>query len=325
MVAGPAMQIPLRRPVKARPRLPALIALVVGFASLPVAAQAQSVDSARRALDAVAVDYMRAEEHVRRLDEQIAAIGDEIESARHDVAAARRVVAARAVDLYTGDGADLTTWFGSGDAIDAARRSELVGTANSDTLDAIDHLDAQTAALEARRAELSGARDDQERSLATLRQRRSELAGLLAAAQAAYERRAAERRAASAPSTTATAATTGSPAPTTDPAARAADPPAPRTVAAPPPPTSGAHPHHDDPFLVCTRERESHGDYRAVNPAGYYGAYQMSPSTWDSAAAHGGRGELIGVRPDRASVYDQDDVAWTLYQWQGKAPWLGRC
>ena len=53
------------------------------------------------------------------------------------------------------------------------------------------------------------------------------------------------------------------------------------------------------------------------------GAYQFLQSTWDSAANHAGRGNLIGVRPDQASAYDQDDLAWALYQWRGKGPWAG--
>ena len=90
-------------------------------------------------------------------------------------------------------------------------------------------------------------------------------------------------------------------------------------------PTPGLHPHHDDPFLVCTRTRESSGNYGAVNPAGYYGAYQFSQPTWDVTANHAGSPQLIGVRPDRASAWDQDQLAWVLYQWQGNAPWGGLC
>jgi hypothetical protein len=71
--------------------------------------------------------------------------------------------------------------------------------------------------------------------------------------------------------------------------------------------------------------RESHGDYGATNPAGYYGAYQFATTTWDSTAVHAGRTELLGVLPTQASEYDQDDLAWSLLQWQGKQPWGGRC
>jgi hypothetical protein len=91
-------------------------------------------------------------------------------------------------------------------------------------------------------------------------------------------------------------------------------------------PTPGVHPHHDDPFLACTRARESGGRYGAYNPAGpYYGAYQFLQATWNGAANHAGRTDLIGVPPSAASQYDQDDVAWALYQWQGKGPWGGAC
>ena len=91
-------------------------------------------------------------------------------------------------------------------------------------------------------------------------------------------------------------------------------------------PTPGSHPHHNDPFLICTRDRESGGNYGAYNPSGpYMGAYQFLQSTWDSTANHAGRPALIGVQPNTASAYDQDDMAWDLYQWQGAGPWGGRC
>ena len=91
-------------------------------------------------------------------------------------------------------------------------------------------------------------------------------------------------------------------------------------------PRTGTHPHHDDPFLACTRQRESGGNYQAYNPAGpYLGAYQFSQSTWNGAANHAGRGDLVGVDPRNASQYDQDDMAWSLYQWRGKGPWNDLC
>ena len=86
--------------------------------------------------------------------------------------------------------------------------------------------------------------------------------------------------------------------------------------------------HHNEPFLVCTRAHESDtaGGYRAVDPAGvHFGAYQFKQSTWDNTARHAGWPWLVGVRPDRATVQEQDDMAWHLYIWQGKAPWGGRC
>ena len=57
----------------------------------------------------------------------------------------------------------------------------------------------------------------------------------------------------------------------------------------------------------------------------YYGAYQFAPTTWNVTASHLGRLDLVGVLPSQASQYDQDEMAWALYQWQGNAPWGGRC
>ncbi len=115
------------------------------------------------------------------------------------------------------------------------------------------------------------------------------------------------------------ATATATPAPTTP-----VETTAPVTVT--PPPSSGrVSPHHNDPFLVCTRTRESAGDYTVVSASGYYGAYQFAPTTWDVTSSHAGRLDLVGVLPSAASEYDQDEMAWALYQWQGNAPWGGRC
>ena len=85
-------------------------------------------------------------------------------------------------------------------------------------------------------------------------------------------------------------------------------------------------PHHDDPFLTCVRARESGGNYGAVNPAGpYLGAYQFLQTTWNGAANHAGRSNLVGVPVNVATPYDQDEIAWALYQWQGMGPWGGSC
>jgi hypothetical protein len=85
-------------------------------------------------------------------------------------------------------------------------------------------------------------------------------------------------------------------------------------------------PHHNDPFLSCVRHRESRGNYGVINPSGpWYGAYQFLASTWNITARHAGRLDLVGVLPSNASAYDQDEMAWALYQWQGSGPWGGSC
>ena len=73
--------------------------------------------------------------------------------------------------------------------------------------------------------------------------------------------------------------------------------------------------------FAAIRKCESSGNYRAINAAGYYGAYQFHPGTWNGTAQRAGRGDLVGVRPDRAAPADQDAMALALYQRSGWAPW----
>lgn len=81
-------------------------------------------------------------------------------------------------------------------------------------------------------------------------------------------------------------------------------------------------PHHDDPFLTCVRRRESGNRYTVDSPDGLnHGAYQFAQGTWDGTAKHVGRPDLVGVDPHTANAFTQDEMAWALYQWQGKSPW----
>jgi cytoskeletal protein RodZ len=107
------------------------------------------------------------------------------------------------------------------------------------------------------------------------------------------------------------------------PAAVAAPQPAPPAVA--PPAGSGAT-AAEASFLACVRQRESGGNYSVVSSNGmWFGAYQMTRSTWDSAARQAGRSDLVGVPPNQASPADQDYLALVLYRWLGKSPWGGAC
>lgn len=58
---------------------------------------------------------------------------------------------------------------------------------------------------------------------------------------------------------------------------------------------------------------ESGGNPNAVNPAGFYGLYQFSLSTWRSL---GGTGS-----PTDYGYWGQTRLAWKLYQQQGRSPW----
>jgi cytoskeletal protein RodZ len=119
--------------------------------------------------------------------------------------------------------------------------------------------------------------------------------------------------------------TTTKPTPTTTApkaVAKAASAPA---AAAPAPTGSGATPA-EAAFLACVRKRESGGNYGVVSSNGlWFGAYQMTRQTWDSAAQRAGRPDLVGVPPNLASPADQDYLALVLYRWLGKSPWGGAC
>jgi hypothetical protein len=78
--------------------------------------------------------------------------------------------------------------------------------------------------------------------------------------------------------------------------------------------------------LACIKQRESRGQYGAVNgSSGAAGAYQFMPSTWNKTATNAGRTDLVGVNPANASVADQDAMARHLLAWQGLGPWGGGC
>src|SRR5262249_17488388 len=94
-----------------------------------------------------------------------------------------------------------------------------------------------------------------------------------------------------------------------------------------PPPGGGGgvSPHHNDPFLVCTRARESGGIYSINTGNGYHGAYQFPPPPRGTLPAPPGRLDPVGLLPSNASGDGHDEIAWSVYQWQGKGPWGGRC
>jgi hypothetical protein len=216
----------------------------------------------------------------------------------------------------------------STDALDSVRRAELLDRANAQSQPAIDDYETASIDLTKKRQELEGRRTAQASAVDQLGSQRAALEQQLAGLRTQADREAsAAARAQQAAAAAATAKPSGS-APRLAPGAATGTPAAsaPKISVSPPPAPSGTNPHHDDPFLACTRARESRGNYGVVSGSGlYYGAYQFSPTTWNTTANHAGRLDLIGVLPSQASAYDQDDMAWTLYQWQGTGPWGGRC
>jgi hypothetical protein len=299
----------------------AITALIAGgLTTAAVAANASSPASLRAQVDAIGARYLAAQEQVHALDARLQVLDQELRASRRRAAKLLPIAKARAVQLYQTGAQGFTVLFDTGSAMESARRAELISRADDHTEAQIDEYGRSAARLELERGQIAAARAKHQQVAASLATQERALERALAAAQQRYrDQLTAKASANSARHTVTTRGSTRAPViPVSSP------PPAPVQVA-PPASPPGANPHHNDPFLVCTRTRESHGNYGAVNAAGYYGAYQFASTTWDLTASHAGLPALIGVRPNLASAWDQDQIAWTLYQWQGKGPWGGLC
>ena len=88
------------------------------------------------------------------------------------------------------------------------------------------------------------------------------------------------------------------PAPTTEPAPSTTTTTAPTT-------TTTTTESSGTAVASSTAQCESGGSYTAVNPAGYYGAYQFDQGTWDAYAPSG----YQGVNPAEAPPAVQDQTA----------------
>ena len=304
--------------------------IALALAGVPAVAGAQtsstSLSSLRAAIDTTANQWFAAQARSDSLDSQIQVLSNTLTDEQRRVDRIREIADKRAVQIYEDSTQGLGTMFGK-DPLEIGRRAALIDQANAESQKAIDELGTSVADLTARRSELDHARQDLTKTLRDLDSRRRTLDAQLVTLQL---------RSASSADRTVLAAEIGR---TRTPLAGAATGSAATITPAPTPPASAIAPvslalpsnsgrvnsHHDDPFLVCTRARESAGDYTVVSSSGYYGAYQFAPTTWDVVASHAGRLDLVGVRPSVASEFDQDEMAWVLYQWQGKAPWGGRC
>jgi DNA repair exonuclease SbcCD ATPase subunit len=289
---------------------------------LPTAAHAEStqdqIDHTRAKIDDAAQRFFDAQKEKSDIDAGIAQFTRQINDAAAKVASAQRIAGKRALELYKQGTVQYVSAVGKS-VMDSARRAELIDRANSQAREAIDQLNAAAANLRAERSMLVHAQKEQAKAVEQVAEERTTLDAQLADLQAQALRKARVhpvRR-----------SQPGPPAVAAAPAEVAAVPAsAPAPAAAPVANSTGVSPHHDEPFLVCTRRIESGGNYSIVSSDGvYYGAYQFLPSTWNATASHAGRLDLIGVLPSRASAYDQDEMAWTLYQWQGNGPWGGRC
>ena len=302
----------------------ATLTIVALFAGVSVTAAGASVEpthSLRARVDAIGNRYFAAKEAARRLDDELRALDQKLALARRREKALHPVAKATAVQLYQGSAQGFSAWFDVADAMESARRAELIARAGDRTQAFLDeYMNAAD-----RLAPGSGSR---------LRRPATSRPGSSPISRSSRRRSSACSRRPSRPTRPGWAQRRrrGVDQHELD-RARIPSPWRPDPTPRPPPGSRGAahrrqggtNPHHNDPFLVCTRTRESAGDYTAVNLGGYYGAYQFSQPTWDVTANHAGSPQLIGVRPDPASPWDQDQLAWVLYQWQGNAPWGGLC
>ena len=285
----------------------------------------QSVDALRAQADAIATSYFAALARSQQLDEQITESEHLVETLEAQAAAARAAATARAVAAYRSSGSRLSAVVDSSDLLDATRRARLVDEVNRRDHESYAQLRRTSADLKLERKTLEDDRAAQAAAVADLKDQGAAIDAKLAAAQRAAAAQAAAAAATAAANAASVAkASVAAAVPSPSPGVAATAPTVNKPVA---PPsytgTSGTNEHHDDPFLTCLRRRESGGNYSVVSGAGYLGAYQFGQSTWNVTASHAGRAELVGVPANVASPYDQDAMAWALYQWQGEGPWGG--
>jgi len=313
------------------------VACIAALGLVPATAAHASTASDRlanttRAIDAAGQRWFSAQADAGRISASISDIEQQIATAEKTMAQTRRIATARAVVMYKNSDIGLSSIFGD-NALDSARRAHLVNDANAGGDAAIDKLTAVVDELNAQRRNLKAQQVEQQKVLREVAAERitldAELASVrvsarneaLVAASAARSQAARSRAGAHVRALTSVRSPDVLAAPT-GPAISAS---VGSVIVAAPANAGRVSPHHNDPFLTCTRARESAGRYDVVSPSGYYGAYQFLPSTWDTTVVHAGRVDLVGVLPSRASQFDQDETAWALYQWQGTSPWGGRC
>ncbi|HEX6311368.1 MAG TPA: hypothetical protein VF152_07045, partial [Acidimicrobiia bacterium] len=287
----------------------------------PIEQADEAVAAARAEADAAAGAYFELLTRSETLETEIQANEEQLADLKAESKRLRRLLRERAALAYVRAGST-SVEFGldrDDELLEAARRATMLDRLNDNDNDLATRVTVLREAVETKRARLEADRAAFDETLVLLREEQEQLDAKLATAQARRnaviaETIAAEQAAAAAAASTTTTTTTptagteaaeppSTPAPTSSPPA-APTPPASYA------PTPGEHPQHWHPFLTCTRAIESGGNYQAYNASGpYYGAYQFLQSTWNSAANHAGRGELIGLKPSNASPYDQDDMA----------------
>ena len=172
--------------------LPAPSALAAGDDRLSTA-QAR-ITRAQAAADRAAAEYDAAQAKAAQLSDDIDRANAKIDSLKREKTRLAEIARNRAIRAYKGGVGDaLDALLGSGtDALDSARRAELLNRANERGDQAIDRLEATTDDLGERQKQLRSQLTEQKKTIANLESRQEELQDALQDATAAANQLRAE-------------------------------------------------------------------------------------------------------------------------------------
>ncbi len=170
------------------------VACTSALVFIPTTAHAQStqdrIAQTRQRINDVAQQWFTTQADAARIDADIADLEQRLASARAREEIAAHVATQRAIVMYKGASSTIPEMTGT-DAMDSARRVELIDRANADNRRALDELDAATQDLTAQRDALGARRADQARTLDELASERASLDNDLASLNENARREAA--------------------------------------------------------------------------------------------------------------------------------------
>jgi septal ring factor EnvC (AmiA/AmiB activator) len=160
----------------------------------PLAAAQAKITDAQVAADEAAVEFDAAQARAGELSDEIARAKAKIESLERKQAHLTQIARARAIRAYKdGFGGNLDALLDTGtDALDTARRAELLDRANARGDQAIRRLETTTEDLEAQQQALQSQLEDQRSTVRDLEARQDELQDALRSATAAADKLRAE-------------------------------------------------------------------------------------------------------------------------------------
>jgi peptidoglycan hydrolase CwlO-like protein len=307
-------------------------------------------------IHALTDQYDQAQLQEEVIAQQVQSARDGIQQTRDQIGASLSTLRRQAVAAYiNGSSAPgSVSLLLSRDLDEAALREEYLSVANGDVHDTLDDLHTEQAALRAKEAQLEAAEQSAQSVVAGLAADRQALAGEAAQEEATLSQvqgrlatlvaQAEEQRLAAA-----AAAQQQAQARQAQQAQSQEDQTVPRQVATPPAPPAappgGGQPTQDGLATVASpppapggaggggagggagnafyeiRQCESGGNYSEDTGNGYYGAYQISESTWESLGYSGLPSEASPATQDAAAAALQARSGWG--QWPTCAAMLG--